>query len=92
MIGITTGSVEARISQLYTTGVPFRFRIIKTLETTNYDALERALHNLLEPYRINRSREFFTDRCLLHIEQIVALPAQRIVVTFERMRKENLLH
>jgi hypothetical protein len=72
-IGITTGSVEARINQLYTTGVPFRFRVIKTFEAKNYDALERALHSLLDPYRINRSREFFTDRCLPHVEQIIAI-------------------
>ena len=58
-IGITTGSVDARISQLYTTGVPFRFRVIKECETKNYYELEQALHKLLEPYRINRSREFF---------------------------------
>jgi hypothetical protein len=72
-IGITTGSVEARINQLYTTGVPFRFRIIKTLETKNCDELERALHSLLDPFRINRSREFFTEKCLSHVEQIVAI-------------------
>jgi len=34
-IGITTGSVDARISQLYTTGVPFRFRVIAEFETKN---------------------------------------------------------
>jgi hypothetical protein len=72
-IGITTGSVEARINQPYTTGVPFRFRVIKTLETKNYDELERALHSLLDPFRINRSREFFTEKCLPHVEQIVAI-------------------
>jgi hypothetical protein len=32
---------EARIDQLYTTGVPFRFRITKTVETKNYDGLEK---------------------------------------------------
>ncbi len=72
-IGITTGSVDARINQLYTTGVPFRFRVIKEFETKNYYELEQALHRLLEPYRINRSREFFTDRCLSYIEQIVVI-------------------
>jgi hypothetical protein len=72
-VGITTGSVDARINQLYTTGVPFRFRVIKELETKNYYELEQAIHSLLEPYRINRSREFFTDRCLPYIEQIVAI-------------------
>ena len=57
-IGITTGSVDARINQLYTTGVPFRFRVIQDFETKNYYELEQALHKLLDPYRINRSREF----------------------------------
>ena len=72
-IGITTGSVDARISQLYTTGVPFRFRVIKECETKNYYELEEALHKLLEPYRINRSREFFREGCLPYIEQIVTI-------------------
>lgn len=72
-IGITTGTVDARINQLYTTGVPFRFRVINEFETKNYYELEQALHRLLEPYRINRSREFFTDRCLPYIEQVVAI-------------------
>lgn len=72
-IGITTGTVAARINQLYTTGVPFRFRVINEFETKNYYELEQALHRLLDPYRINRSREFFTDSCLPYIGQIVAI-------------------
>jgi hypothetical protein len=72
-IGITTGSVERRLSQLYTTGVPFRFRVIKECETKNFYELEQSLHRLLDPYRINRSREFFTARCLPYVEQIVSI-------------------
>jgi T5orf172 domain len=72
-IGITTGSVEARIDQLYTTGVPFRFRVIKEYETRNYYELEQALHRLLQPYRINRTREFFREGCLPNAEQIVSI-------------------
>jgi len=72
-IGITTGSVEARVTQLYTTGVPFRFRVINQFETKNYYELEQSLHNLLEPYRINRSREFFTEKCLPHVDKIIAI-------------------
>ena len=72
-IGITTGEVETRISQLYTTGVPFRFRVIKTIETTNYNELEHSLHKLLAPYRINRSREFFLDTCLEFVDQVALL-------------------
>lgn len=72
-IGITTGPVEKRIQQLYTTGVPFRFRIISQFETTNYSKLEQALHSLFDPYRINKAREFFTDRCLQHIDKLIEI-------------------
>ena len=72
-IGITTGNVESRVTQLFTTGVPFRFRIIAQLETRNYAELEHAAHKLLDPYRVNRSREFFTEKCLPFIEKIVAV-------------------
>lgn len=72
-IGITTGPVEKRIAQLYTTGVPFRFRVISQLETTNYSKLEQALHCLFDKYRINKSREFFTARCLPHMSDLIAI-------------------
>ena len=72
-IGITTGPVERRIAQLYTTGVPFRFRVISQLETTNYSKLEKALHCLFDKYRINQAREFFTARCLEHISELIAV-------------------
>lgn len=72
-IGITTGPVEKRVAQLYTTGVPFRFRIISQLETTNYSKLEQALHCLFDKYRINKAREFFTGHCLAHISDLVEI-------------------
>ena len=72
-IGITTGSVENRISQLYTTGVPYRFRVISQYETKNYSELEQSLHRLLDPYRINRSREFFTEKALEYIEKVIEI-------------------
>ena len=72
-IGITTGNVNDRINQLYTTGVPFRFRLIKEFETKNYYELEQSIHKLLDPYRINQSREFFTAKCLPFVERIAAI-------------------
>ncbi len=72
-IGITTGSVENRISQLYTTGVPYRFRIIKQFETQNYSELEQSLHKLLDPYRINRSREFFVEKALGYVDKVIEI-------------------
>lgn len=72
-IGITTGPVEMRIAQLYTTGVPFRFRVISQLETTNYSKLEQAVHCLFDKYRINKGREFFTDQCLSLLPDIISI-------------------
>lgn len=47
----------------------------QTVETKNSAKLQKALHTLLDPFRINRSREFFTERCLPHVEQIVTIHA-----------------
>lgn len=72
-IGITTGEVTARIQQLYTTGVPTKFRVIQTFDVQNYAEIEQALHKILDPFRINRAREFFTEDCLPYIERIVGI-------------------
>lgn len=72
-IGITTGSVEARIRQLYNTSVPTKFRILRKYDVKNYSELEQSLHKLLDPYRINRAREFFTEQCVPFVEKIAAL-------------------
>ena len=70
-IGITTGLVEARVSQLYNTSVPYRFRVVREIETTNYSELEQALHKMFDPFRINRSREFFTEDCLEFVDTLI---------------------
>ncbi|MGC3932820.1 GIY-YIG nuclease family protein [Pseudomonas atacamensis] len=72
-IGITTGTVEKRIAQLYTTGVPFRFRIISQWEVTGYAKLEQALHCFFDRFRINKAREFFTAECLRHIPSLIGI-------------------
>lgn len=72
-IGITTGDVERRIDQLYNTSAPYRFRCISQFETKNYAGLEQAMHKLFEPFRINRSREYFTDECLKFIDALVEI-------------------
>ena len=69
-IGFTTQDVNIRISQLYTTGVPFEFQPYKMIKTKCFVELEQALHKLLSPYRINKSREFYTEDSLVHLEQI----------------------
>ena len=72
-IGITSGSVEKRISQLYNTSVPYRFRVIQEFETSNYAELEQSMHKIFDPFRINKSREFFIEDCLEFIDDLFAI-------------------
>lgn len=39
----------------------------------NYIELEQALHKLLDPFRLNASREFFTDDALPFVERVVEI-------------------
>lgn len=61
---------------LYTTGEPFRFRVMKDIETKNHYALEQSLHKFLDPYRINNLREFFAEKCLPFVDKVVAIHNQ----------------
>lgn len=72
-IGFTTQEVDVRIAQLYTTGSPFRFQVKQVVSTKNYVELERALHHLLQPFRVNQSREFFTEEAVKFVDGITAI-------------------
>ena len=51
-----------RISELYSTGVPFPFECVMAVEVTDKQQakqLEEALHSAFEPHRVNPKREFF---------------------------------
>ena len=53
---------EQRMSELYTTGVPFPFECVKAVEVADYqkaEQLEEALHLAFDPHRVNPKREFF---------------------------------
>ncbi len=72
-IGITAGSVEDRIKQLFTTSAVMPFKVVRQLETENFVELEKALHHLLAPFRINRSREYFSDQCLPFVDAVLKI-------------------
>lgn len=72
-IGITAGTVEQRVKQLFTTSAVMPFRIVLQLETANYAELEKALHHLLTPFRINRSREYFSEKCLPFVKAVLKI-------------------
>ena len=57
-----TSSEEAatRIAQLYSTGVPFPFKLEFACKVQNPDEVEDALHRAFAPSRVNPKREFFS--------------------------------
>jgi hypothetical protein len=59
-IGRTGGSdAQARISQLYSTGVPVPFQLEYACKVPNASEVELALHLAFGPTRVNPKREFF---------------------------------
>jgi len=69
-IGFTTsGDANARIAQLYTTGVPVPFTIEFACKVPNPDEVEKALHIAFAPNRVNPKREFFK----IEPEQAIAI-------------------
>lgn len=58
-IGLTTGSIERRMRQLYTTGVPGQFDCIHADWFSDCHNAESFIHNWLSEYRIEEGREFF---------------------------------
>ena len=72
-IGCTTQNLEVRIAQLYGTGSPFRFELVKSFRTKNYVELEQALHRILAPFRLNKSREFFSEDILRFVDRVVLI-------------------
>jgi hypothetical protein len=59
-IGLTTDSIESRISSLSaTTSIPLPFECFFAAEVANCGKLEKQLHQLFSESRINPKREFF---------------------------------
>ena len=58
----TRESIETRMKELYSTGVPVPFDCVYACEVKASDCakIEKALHKAFEPNRINANREFFS--------------------------------
>ncbi len=66
-------SVEKRLKELYSTGVPVPFDCVYAARVTNEEEVERALHEAFGPNRINPKREFF------EIESYQAIALLRLI-------------
>ena len=58
-IGRTGRAVEARLADLYSTGVPLPFECEYAAKVKDQNEVESAFHLAFGPYRINPKREFF---------------------------------
>ncbi len=68
-IGRTSREMEARLSELYSTGVPLPFECAYAARVGDENKVERAFHQAFGPYRVNLKREFFS----IEPEQAIAL-------------------
>ena len=69
-IGKTSrGSINARLNELYSTGVPVPFECAFAGRVTDESKVEKAFHLAFGPYRLNPKREFFQ----IEPEQAIAL-------------------
>jgi T5orf172 domain len=79
-----------RISQLYTTAVPFPFNLEFACRVTDHNEVENALHIAFAPYRVNPRRKFFKIEPaqaiailkLLHTEDATAEVAAEVAAEF----------
>jgi len=69
-IGKTTQKIEDRIKNLYKTNTVYKYTILKLYTTNSYEKLESGMQKLLNRYRLNASREFFTIDCLEFADEI----------------------
>lgn len=59
-VGWTSNSAEQRARELSTaTGVPMSFAVVDAWPHDDPEALEKGVHAMLDPYRLNAGREFF---------------------------------
>lgn len=58
-IGMTSGEVEGRMKQLYTSGVPVPFECQFAVRVPDAAFAEKLLHHAFGDHRVNATREFF---------------------------------
>ena len=72
-IGHTTGSLETRLQQLSSTGVPSIFRVVASFHVSDSQQCERDVHTKLQRFRSNPKREFFVGSPALLIEEAISV-------------------
>ncbi len=85
-IGQTQGSVEDRMRQLDTTGIPLPFECFYAVEVPDPAKAERAIHDAFDDHRVRKNREYFRispdrPKAILQLVQIRNVTPGHDVVT-----------
>jgi len=74
-VGRTQNTVERRMAELYSTGVPLPFRCVHSVLVNDMVSVEGLMHTALWAYRENMSREFYripVEEAIATLDQIAA--------------------
>ena len=88
-IGKTKQSIDLRMKNLYSTGVPFPFSCYYACEVKDMDLVEKRLHEAFEDMRVNPKREFFEispDK----VYKVLSLLAIKEVIPIEDNFEDNI--
>ena len=88
-IGKTKQSIDLRMKNLYSTGVPFPFSCYYACEVEDMDLVEKRLHEAFEDMRVNPKREFFEispDK----VYKVLSLLAVKEVIPIEDNFEDNI--
>jgi len=70
-VGRTSTSVEQRMGELNTTGIPTKFEIEVVFSVSNSKEAEKKAHTSLKRYRVSKQREFFKVPVTTAIKKLI---------------------
>ena len=96
-IGITSGTVEKRMKELHTTGVPLPFEEYASYQTSKFKEVETFMHrslSLIANNRVNDSREFFSIKpevALGYLKEIRDLLGEGEIISHNKTAEADLV-
>ncbi len=82
--------LQARMSELYSTGVPFPFECLWAGEVRDCNKIENILHNAFRDKRVNPKREFFNIAADQVIPILKELSVKEITSTVDKALSKNV--
>ncbi|MCU7812048.1 MAG: GIY-YIG nuclease family protein [Candidatus Thiodiazotropha sp. (ex Notomyrtea botanica)] len=93
-IGYTSATVESRINQLNSTGVPTPFQLAAQFYVRDVKTVEAMIHKKLNPHRVNDRREFFSGTVSELLNSCFSIITNALVESYsvESVQTESGVH